>query len=89
MDGLGPLASNFLILMILILIVLGVIIAVIIGISRLPPEKFNPNNAENAYVDETKPLTKEELLRSAVKALDQGDKELAKKLMDQAESMRD
>jgi hypothetical protein len=35
------------------------------------------------------PVTKEELLRSAVKALEQGDKELAKKFMDQAQSMHD
>ncbi len=34
---------------------------------------------------ETVPLTKDELLRSAMKALDQGDKELAKKFMEQAE----
>ena len=38
---------------------------------------------------ETVPLTKEELVRSAMKALDQGDKELSKKFMDQAESMRE
>jgi len=75
--------------MILILIALGVVIAVIIGISRLPLEKFNPNNTENAYAAETKPLTKQELLQSAVKALDQGNRELAKKLVEQAESMRD
>ncbi len=36
---------------------------------------------------ETTPLTKEELIRSAMKALDQGDKELAKRFMDQAESI--
>jgi len=38
---------------------------------------------------ETVPLTREDLLRSAMKALDQGDKELAKRFMDQAESIRD
>ncbi len=64
---------------------------------QLPKEKLNPR-ADRATRDEPKPLgkiksetvplTKEELIRSAMKALDQGDKELAKKFMDQAESMR-
>jgi hypothetical protein len=89
MDGLGLLTSNFLIVLILVLVIAGVMIAVLVGVSRMPLKKFNPNNAENAYAAETQPSTKEELLRSALKALDQGDKERAKKFMDQAESMRD
>ncbi len=42
---------------------------------------------QEANERETTPLTKEELLRSSMKALEQGDKELAKKFMEQAESI--
>jgi hypothetical protein len=84
MDVSGPLASNFLIVLILVLVIAGVMIAVLVGVSRMSLKKFNPNNAENVYAAETQPLTREELLRSALKALDVGERELAKKLMEQA-----
>lgn len=54
----------------------------IIEIKALPQPR-----TQETYASETRPLTKEELVRSAMKALEQGDKELAKKFMEQAESI--